>query len=214
MRMGRPRRRMGFRCARRLVPLPCGSGAGRLRHRIRDPNGFSRRPDDSFVVAGLNDGHKYQIATDGRARTPLESIDGVPLGSVNYACAAGPGRICSSVMTRHLPWVAALRSSTPDDYVVHLDTVEARAQIAADRLDFTNEIKVSPEDRYRHAAETLDCRIVGFPVRPEGPLGANDCADPRSLGWGSLPDGIIFDAVGNVWVAITRQNPLSSSGWG
>lgn len=175
---------------------------------IADPNGFSRRPDGSFVVAGLGDGRLYQITSRGRTRVLLDSVDGVPLGAVNYACADGPHRVWLSVMTRHLPWVPAMQSDIRDGYIVRLDRDGARAQIVADGLDLTNEVKVSPDGRHLYAVETLGCRIVRFEIRPDGTLGAKESVGPASLGRGALPDGLTFDAAGNIWLTIISRNAL------
>lgn len=175
---------------------------------IADPNGFSRRPDGSFVVAGLSDGRLYHIAAGGRTRVLLESIGGAPLGAVNYACADGPQRIWLSVMTRHLPWVPALQSREHDGYIVRIDGEDARAEIVADGLDLTNEVKVSPDGRHLYAVETLGSRIVRFPIRADGSLGARERVGPESLGRGALPDGLTFDPAGNIWLTIISQNAL------
>jgi gluconolactonase len=175
---------------------------------IADPNGFSRRPDGSFVIAGLSDGRLYHIDAGGWTRVLLESIDGVPLGAVNYACADGPQRIWLSVMTRHLPWVPALQSRKRDGYIVRIDGEDARAQIVADGLDLTNEVKVSPDRRHLYAVETLGCRIVRFPIRSDGSLGAKEQVGPDSLGRGALPDGLTFDPAGNIWLTIISQNAI------
>lgn len=175
---------------------------------IAEPNGFSRRPDGSFVVAGLGDGRLYQITPDGRTRVLLDSVDGAPLGAVNYACADGPDRVWLSVMTRHLPWIPAMQSSTRDGYILRIDRDGARPQIVADGLDLTNEVKVSADGRHLYAVETLGCRVVRFPIRSDGSLGTKECVGPASLGRGALPDGITFDAAGNVWVTIISQNAL------
>jgi len=175
---------------------------------IADPNGFSRRPDGSFVVAGLSDGRLYQITPDGRTRVLLESIDGRPLGAVNYACSHGPQRIWLSVMTRHLPWVPAMQSAKADGYILRIDRDDARAEIVADGLDLTNEVKVSPDGRHLYAVETLGCRIVRFPIRADGSLGVRERVGPASLGRGALPDGLTFDAAGNIWVTIISQNAI------
>lgn len=175
---------------------------------IADPNGFSRRPDGSFVVAGLSDGRLYRIDPRGETRVLLESIDGRPLGAVNYACADGPQRIWLSVMTRHLPWVPAMQSAQADGYILRIDRDGARAEVVADGLDLTNEVKVSPDGRHLYAAETLGGRIVRFPIRSDGSLGAKERVGPDSLGRGALPDGLTFDASGNIWVTIISQNAL------
>jgi len=182
-------------------PTLVGSG-------IADPNGFSRRPDGTFVVAGLTDGRLYQIARDGRTRVLLDRLDGMPLGAVNYACAEGPQRIWLSVMTRHLPWVPAMQTQKHDGYIIRIDGEGARAEIVADGLDLTNEVKVSPDGRHLYAVETLGCRIVRFPIRGDGSLGERERVGPDGFGRGALPDGLTFDPAGNIWVTIISQNAI------
>jgi len=182
-------------------PTLLGSG-------IADPNGFSRRPDGSFVVAGLTDGRLYRIARDGRTRMLLDSLDGLPLGAVNYACADGPQRIWLSVMTRHLPWVPAMQTKKRDGYIVRIDGEGPRAEIVADGLDLTNEVKVSPDGRHLYAVETLGGRIVRFPIRGDGSLGERERVGPDSFGRGAFPDGLTFDPAGNIWVTIISQNAI------
>jgi sugar lactone lactonase YvrE len=178
-----------------------GSGIGQ-------PNGFSRRPDGSFVVAGIGDGKLYLISPDGRTRMLLDNIDGKPLGAVNYACADGQDRIWVSVMTRQPQWHDALTLQNGDGYILRIDGEDLRTEIVADGLDLTNEVKLSPDGRYLYAAETLGCRIVRFPIRRDGSLGQKERVGPESLGRGALPDGITLDAAGNVWVTIINQNGL------
>jgi sugar lactone lactonase YvrE len=175
---------------------------------IVEPNGFSRRPDGSFVVAGIGDGKLHLISPNGQTRTLLDNIDGKPLGAVNYACADGPERIWLSVMTRHPQWHGALTSQKHDGYIIRVDGNGARCEIVADGLDLTNEVKVSADGHYLYAAETLGCRIVRFPIQPGGSLGPKELVGPESLGRGALPDGITLDAMGNVWVTIINQNGL------
>jgi sugar lactone lactonase YvrE len=173
---------------------------------ITNPNGFSRRPDGSFVVAGIGDGRLHLISPGGETRTLLDSFDGKPLGAVNYACADGPERIWLSVMTRSSQWHDALRTTRRDGYILRLDGT--RCEIVADGLDLTNEVKVSPDGRYLYAAETMGCRVVRFTIRPDGSLGGKETVGPETLGRGAWPDGITFDARGNVWVTMICQNGI------
>ena len=183
-----------------LAPQRLGSG-------IAEPNGFSRRPDGTFVVAGLADGRLYAIGPDGQTRTLLSSLDGVALGTVNYACADGAQRIWLSVMTRHLPWLAAFAAPIRDGYIVRVEP-QGPAEIVADGLDLTNEVKVSPDGRHLYAVETLGGRISRFEIRPNGSLGPKERVGPETLGRGALPDGITFDAHGNLWVTIISSNAI------
>jgi sugar lactone lactonase YvrE len=175
---------------------------------ITTPNGFSRRPDGSFVVAGIGDGGLHLIAPDGETRVLLKSFDGKPLGTVNYACADGPDRIWLSVMTRLPQWHDALTTQKRDGYVLRIDSGGARCEIVADGLDLTNEVKISPDGRYLYAAETLGRRIVRFPIKLNGSLGERELVGPESLGRGALPDGITFDPFGNLWITIISDNGL------
>lgn len=175
---------------------------------ILEPNGFSRRADGSFVVAGLADGALHLISADGSRRTLLDSFDSKPLGTVNCAWADSPDRTWVSVMSRSLPWHSALTSEQADGYILRVDD-DARFEIVADGLDLTNEIKVSPDGRFLYAAESLGCRIVRFEIRPDGSLGRKETVGPSSLGRGAFPDGFAFDPAGNIWVTIVSQNGLS-----
>lgn len=175
---------------------------------IVDPNGFSRRPDGSFVVAGIGDGGLHLIDARGQTRKLLDSLDGKPLGTVNYACADGPERIWLSVMTRRPQWDAALTTTEKDGYILRVDGDGGVCEIVADGLDLTNEVKVSPDGHHLYAAETLGGRIVRFAIRPDGSLGAKEVAGPQTLGRGAYPDGFSFDVFGNIWVTIINQNGL------
>lgn len=172
------------------------------------PNGFSRRRDGSFVVAGIGEGRFYLIAPDGSTRILLDSFDGKQLGTVNHACAGGQDRIWLSMMTRKPDWRAALTSPDTDGYILRLDGEGTRCEIVADGLDSTNEVKVSPDGRYLYASETLGCRVVRFPIRSDGSLGERERVGPESLGRGAFTDGISFDPWGNLWVTIVSQNGL------
>src|SRR5580704_3071523 len=176
---------------------------------IDDANGFSRRPDGSFVVAGLTDGGLHVVEPNGQTRTILNSLDGKPLGAPNYACADGQDRIWLSVMTRQLPWHGALTSPNIDGYILRIDNEGAKCEIVADGLDLTNEVKLSPDGRYLYAVETLGCRIVRFAIRTNGSLGQKEWVGPQSLGRGALPDGITFDPFGNLWLTMIVQNGLT-----
>lgn len=175
---------------------------------ITEPNGFSRRPDGSFVVAGIGDGGVHIVSPNGETRKLLDTFDGKPLGTVNYTCADGPDRIWLSVMTRLPHWYDALTKPDPDGYILRIDGDGTRCEIVADGLDLTNEVKLSPDGRHLYAAETMGCRIVRFPIRSDGSLGTKEVFGPESLGRAAMPDGLSFDPMGNLWVTIISENAL------
>jgi gluconolactonase len=111
-------------------------------------------------------------------------------------------------MTRALPWHAAMTTTKIDGYIVRIDGNGARAEIVADGLDLTNEVKLSAEGRYLYTVETFGNRIVRFPIRLNGTLGDKESVGPDSLGRDVAPDGITFDAYGNIWITVINQNGL------
>lgn len=175
---------------------------------IHEPNGFSRRPDGSFVVAAIGDGGLYRISSQGKTRKLLDRFEGRSLGAVNYACADGNDRIWLSVMTRGLPWHTALTARSADGYILRIEDQGVRCEIAADGLDLTNEVKLSPDGRHLYAVETLGSRVVRFAIHRDGSLGSREAVGPASLGHDVLPDGITFDAFGNLWITVINQNGL------
>lgn len=181
-------------------PILRGSG-------IAEPNGFSRAGDGSFVVAGLSDGKLHRIAPDGKTTVLLDALDGKPVGTVNYAWVDSQGRIWVSVMTRRPRWYEKLTDRTPDGYVVLIDRSGAR--IVADGIDLTNEVKLSPDEKYLYAVETFGPRMVRFAVKANGDLGPKEIFGPADMGHGGYIDGFAFDAEGNVWLTLIARNNLS-----
>jgi gluconolactonase len=172
---------------------------------IHEPNGFSRRADGSFVVAGLGDGKVHHIRPGGETSVLLDTVDGKPLGAVNCAWADG-ARTWVSVMTDSLPWSVSMNQDARG-YIILIDPSGAR--IVADGMHQTNEVKVSADGRYLYAVETLGRRLVRFEIGAKGSLGRKELVGPADLGHGAYPDGFTFDAEGNIWLTLIIRNGLA-----
>jgi gluconolactonase len=172
---------------------------------IHEPNGFSRRRDGSFVVAGLGDGKVHLIRQDGQTSVLLDAVDGKSLGAVNCAWADGE-RTWISVMTDSLPWSVSMNQEARG-YIILLDGNGAR--VVADGLHQTNEVKVSADGRYLYAVETLGRHLVRFEIGAHGVLGRKEIVGPADLGHGAYPDGFAFDAEGNIWLTLIIRNGLA-----
>jgi gluconolactonase len=182
------------------------NGVAELRGRgVYEPNGYSRTPDGTFIVAGLKDNKVFSIDRAGRVEVVLDQFEGKPLGTVNTAWVDARGRIWVSMMTRLERWHEAL-NTPPDGYIVLIE--QGRARIVADELHLTNEVKVHPSGEYLYGVETLGKRIFRFPIGANGDLGKKEIFGPADLGHGALPDGFIFDGDGNVWVTIITRNGI------
>jgi sugar lactone lactonase YvrE len=187
-----------------LAKVPQSGGPTLLGSGIATPNGFSRRSDGTFLVAGLEDGAIHIVRADGVTSVLLSAIDGAPIGAVNYPCVDGD-RAWISVMTTDHPWDEALRGPATGQIIL-LDPRGAR--IVAEGLHVTNEVKVSPNGDYLYAAESLRRRIIRFPIHSDGSLGDKETVGPEDLGEGAFPDGITFDSDGNIWVTVIVRNGI------
>lgn len=180
-------------------PAPLGSG-------IREPNGFSRRRNGAFVVAGLEDHKLYEIAPDGTTRMLADEVEGRPLGVVNCAFVDPQDRVWVSVMTPRQHWYDALNAG-PEGYIFLVG--QGAPRIVADGLHLTNEVKLGPDGKHLYAVESLGRRIVRFPIRADSSLGPRETVGPHDLGYGAFPDGFAFDAQGNIWITLITRNAIA-----
>ena len=162
------------------------------------PNGFVFRASGEIVVANFGTRRLETMDRNGETRVLLDTIDGVPLGQVNYVLEDSRGRLWLTVSTRLTPYLSAFRPGVADGYIALVD--ERGARIVADGLAFANEVRLDADERWLYVAETTGKRIRRMAVRADGSLGAPEAFGPASLGPG-FPDGIAFDDYGNLWVA-------------
>lgn len=167
------------------------------------PNGFAMERDGSFLVANIEEGRFYRQERSGRHEVVLDTWEGRPLGSANFAYLDAQGRMWASVSTRTVPRANAVHALIPDGFILCREHGVWR--MAASGFCFTNEVRLLGNDLY--VAETAKGRVVRLPfdgtslgpMRPYGP-------DP--LFAGAKVDGITFDAAGNLWVTEITRNAL------
>ena len=177
-----------------------------LGHGIAETNGFCRRANGNFIVSGLSDGTLYEITPAGEQTVLLDSLDGEPLGTVNHAWVDAQDRVWVSIMSSLPRWYDSLLTPEPEGSIILID--EKGPRRVADKINLTNEVKVSPDGKYLYVAETMSARIIRFPILPNGDLGARELVGPKTLGYGGFPDGFSFDGQGNVWVTLVCRNGL------
>ena len=172
-----------------------------------DPNGIGMDRDGALLVTGMSSGVVYRMQRDGHIEVILDSIDGQPLGAVNYVFVDEQDRMWISVSTRRQPYVPALMSDPIADGCVIL--VDKRGpRIVADGIRLTNELRIDPTGQYVYVVESMESRILRFPIQANGDLGDREIAGPDQFGPGDWPDGIAFDAEGNLWITFFTTNEL------
>lgn len=174
---------------------------------VGEPNGMAMDRQGNLIVASMSGGKVYKLHRDGRSEVLLDSIDGKPLGAVNFCFIDSRDRLWISVSTRQLPWWHAVVGNLRDGYIVLVD--EKGPRIVADNISMTNEVRLDAAEQLLYAVETIPGRLLRFPVRDDGSLGDPEQFGPDNLGIGGYMDGFAFDAEGNIWVAAVCRNGLA-----
>lgn len=170
------------------------------------PNGIALRADGSFLLTQLGsaDGGVFELQRNGQTRPFLQRVDGVDLPPTNFVVQDALGRTWITVSTRLQPRALGYRSSCNDGFIVVVDSAGAR--IVADGLGYTNECALDPSGQWLYVNETFGRTLSRFPVRADGWLGAKQVV--TRFGAGTFPDGLAFDARGDIWVVSIVSNRL------
>lgn len=178
------------------------------------PNGLAFAGNGDILIANFGTDRLERMTREGHSHVVLDSIDGKPLGKVNFVLRDRRDRIWLTVSTKVNPWSDAVNATLADGYIVLIDDREPR--IVADGLHFANELRLDATEEWLYVAETTAKRVSRFRVQGDGSLKQREVYGPSSLGAG-LVDGIAFDRYGNLWatmifadrlVAITPEGDL------
>lgn len=178
------------------------------------PNGLAFTRGGDIAIANFGTDRLELMTRAGETRVLADSIDGKPMGKVNFVLRDNRDRLWVTVSTRVNPWSDAITPALADGYICLIDGAGAR--IVADGFHFTNEIRFDADEEWLYVAETTARRVTRLRVHPDGSLTNREVYGPSSLGNGAI-DGIAFDAFGNLWatmifaerlVAITPEGDL------
>jgi len=150
---------------------------------------------------GERDGGVYHLDEQGHVEPWLLEVEGVSLPPTNYVHYDALGRVWTSVSTRLQPRALGYRADHADGFIVLQDARGTR--VVADGLGYTNECVVHPDGRL-FVNETFARRLVSFDVAADGSL--SNKAVITEFGAGTFPDGLAFDANGEVWITSIVSN--------
>jgi sugar lactone lactonase YvrE len=175
---------------------------------VLKPNGIALRKDGSFLLAhlGADKGGVFSLQRDGATRPVLTEVDGSALPPTNYPLEDAQGRLWITVSTRLSPRSLGYRNTCNDGFIVCMtDPSDPKsARIAADGLGYTNEIAFDPSGQWLYVNETFTRCLSRFAVLTNGDLGPKQVV--AEFGPGTYPDGMAFDANGNLWVVSIVSN--------
>jgi gluconolactonase len=169
------------------------------------PNGLAFAENGDILIANFGTDRLEVMTRQGETRVLLDSLDGKPLGKVNFVLRDSKNRIWITISTMVNPWGDAVNNSLADGYIVLVDDKGAR--IVADGFHFTNEIRFDEKEEWLYVAETSAKRVCRLRVQPDGSLTGREIYGPSDLGTGAI-DGITFDAYGNLWATMIFSDRL------
>jgi sugar lactone lactonase YvrE len=177
------------------------------------PNGLAFAANGDLLISNFGTDRLEVMQRDGTLRVLADTIDGQPIGKVNFVLRDSRGRLWITVSTRIKNWMKAVSPNIADGYIAVYENAALR--IVADGFRFTNEIRFDAKEEWLYVVETCGPCITRLRVQPDG-----TCVDREVYGpadHGALIDGIAFDAHGNLWgthvftdniFAITPQGEL------
>jgi gluconolactonase len=170
------------------------------------PNGLAFARNGDILVSNFGTDCLEIMSRDGASRLLADSIDGAPIGKVNFVLRDSQDRIWVTISTRIKNWMHALRTDLADGYIARYEGGTFR--IVADGFHFTNEIRFDAREEFLYVVETTGGCVSRLRVDEKGDLKDREVFGPGSLGKGAWPDGIAFDAYGNLWGTMVYSDKL------
>lgn len=170
------------------------------------PNGLAFARNGDFLISNFGTDRLEVMSRDGESKVLADSIDGQPIGKVNFVLRDSRDRIWITVSTRVRNWMHALRVDLADGYLARYENGTFR--IVADGFRFTNEIRFDAREEFLYVVETTGGCITRLRIDEKGNAAEREIFGPASLGKGAWPDGIAFDSYGNLWGTLVYSDKL------
>jgi len=170
------------------------------------PNGLAFARNGDFLIANFGTDCLETMTREGKSTVLADSIDGQPIGKVNFVLRDSKDRLWVTISTRITNWMHALQTDLKDGYIALYDRGAFR--IVAEGFGFTNEVRLDAREEFLYVVETTGGCISRLRVEANGELKKREVFGPRNLGKGAWPDGIAFDSGGNLWGTMVYSDKL------
>ncbi|MFO1363037.1 MAG: SMP-30/gluconolactonase/LRE family protein [Burkholderiales bacterium] len=170
------------------------------------PNGLAFAANGDLLIANFGTDRLEIMTRAGASRVLHDSIDGQPIGKVNFVLRDSKNRLWLTVSTRIRNWMQAIDPAVADGYVALAD--ERGLRIVADGFRFTNEIRLDAREEWLYIVETTGQCVSRMRVQPDGSLTRREVFGPSRLGRAGFPDGIALDQEGNVWGTLVMSDVI------
>ncbi len=170
------------------------------------PNGLAFADNGDFLIANFGTDCLELMTRNGETKVLHDSIDGNPIGKVNFVLRDSQNRIWITVSTKIKNWMKAISPNVKDGFIALLDDKGLR--VVAEGLAFTNEIRLDANEEWMYIVETCAQCISRMRVGNDGSLTNYEVFGPSDLGVAGFPDGIAFDSYGNLWGTLIMADQI------
>ncbi|MDR6265308.1 SMP-30/gluconolactonase/LRE family protein [Roseobacter sp. N2S] len=159
------------------------------------PNGLAFARNGDILISNFGTDRLELMKRTGESEVLYDTINGKPIGKVNFVLRDSKDRLWLTVSTTIANWMEACSPNIIDGYIAMAD--ENGLRIMADGLHFTNEIRFDENEKFLYAVETCGMKITRFQVAENGDLSGRETFGPENHN--AFIDGIAFDAYDNLW---------------
>jgi len=132
------------------------------------PNGLAFAENGDLLISNFGTDALEVMKRDGKTKTLYDSLDGQPIGKVNFVLRDRKNRIWLTISTRIKNWMKAMSPKVADGYIALAD--EKGIRLVADGFRFTNEIRLDAKEKYLYIVETTGQCISRMKVAADGSL--------------------------------------------
>lgn len=166
------------------------------------PNGIALTQDGDFLITNMaRSGGVWRVSRRGEVTPFATEFEGRLVPPTNFVLVDGERTwiTVSSTTRNHEHFTAA--ANTGQILLVE----DGSATLAAGGLNWTNEVRVSPDGRHLYVNETFACRTTRYDLAADGRL-----SSPIQLIFpdDTYPDGMAFDSEGGLWLTCVISNRL------
>jgi len=173
------------------------------------PNGLAFADNGDILISNFGTDLLEVMTRAGDTRTLFDRIDGRPIGKVNFVLRDSRNRIWITVSTRVNPWTQAAASRVCDGTLAVVEPGRG-IRVVAEGFYFTNEIRLDAREEWLYIVETTGPWITRMRL-DERSAGGVELRERQVFGpahLGGYPDGIAFDAFGNLWCTLVMTDQL------
>jgi gluconolactonase len=138
------------------------------------PNGLAFARNGDVLISNFGTDRLEVMTRDGETRVLVDTIDGEPIGKVNFVLRDSRDRLWLTISTRTKNWMRAMSPAIADGFVALYEPSQGQGQgrlrIVADGFHFTNEIRLDAREEWLYVAETCARRVTRLRVQDDGSL--------------------------------------------